>query len=59
MSSKKSNEFPRGKVNAVDCEGCTIQTDGVYVAALGLKNISIRVKDGVVEVRKRREGEEW
>lgn len=44
-----------GTINAVECNGCTIKTDGVNVAVLGLKNLKIEVsRSGVrVSVRKR------
>lgn len=52
MQPKKHKMSSSGKIIAVDCAGCRIRTDGVKVAALGLTNISIRVTDGVVYVKK-------
>lgn len=45
----KRNKFV-GKVNAVECEGCFVETHSVPVGVLGVKNLKITVEDGVVIV---------
>lgn len=37
-------------INAVECKDCTIKTDGVNVAVLGLKNLKIEVSKSEVRV---------
>ena len=43
-----------GTINAVECNGCTIKTDGVNVAVLGLKNLKIGVSRSEVRVSVRK-----
>lgn len=39
-----------GNVNAVECEGCFVETHTIPVGVLGLKDSQIKVEDGVVTV---------
>ena len=45
----KRNKFV-GDVTAVECEGCIVETHTIPVGVLGLKNLKIKVEDGVVTV---------
>lgn len=56
--SVKRQKFESGRVNAVECRNCQIDSGDLYVAALGLKDIFIQVKNGVVTVRKRNTDED-
>ena len=57
MARRNKQPSLKGPVKAVDCNHCNIRSDGVLVCALGLQNLSVKVKDGVVTIQKIRSRE--
>lgn len=43
----------RGDVRAVECEGCEIDAGSIQLSALGVKDLVVKVRGGVVTVAKK------
>jgi mannose-1-phosphate guanylyltransferase/mannose-1-phosphate guanylyltransferase/mannose-6-phosphate isomerase len=58
VAAVPGNQAPAGPITAVDCEGCYMRSDGVQVAALGVRDLIVVASAGRVLILPRGRSQE-